>query len=159
METGQQYKQEKSLSDEEALMKIAQAMKDNAPTQEDKQSIHTFLFNVVTAPKTTKVGNLKDDKDYNELGNPNYNVRGAFEMARISERIMGNDYFKDFFEADAEVTLGTSLSREGFLVRQATTQTKQVADITRRRKINKGWFGKQKVEESGGDTTTSQEVK
>jgi len=32
--------------------------------------------------------------------------------------------------------------------------TKQVADITKRRKINKGWFGSKKVtEESGGDTT------
>ena len=48
--------------------------------------------------------------------------------------------------------MATSLSRVGFLVRQSTVQTKQVADITKRKKINKGWFGKQKVEESGGDT-------
>jgi hypothetical protein len=143
------------ISDDEALMRIASAMKDNAPSSEDKQSIHTFLFNVATAKDTTKVANLRDDKEINELGIPLYTIRGAKEMALISEKIMGNDFFSDYFEADAENTLATSLSREGFLVRQATTQTKQVADITKRRKINKGWFGSKKEEISGGDTTTS----
>jgi len=144
--------QQEELSDEEAIMKIAAAMKDNAPSQEDKQSIHTFLFNVATAPITTKVGNLRDDKEINELGIPVHNVRGSLEMARISSLIMENDFFKDWFEQEAESTLATSLSREGFLVKQATTQTKQVADVTRRKKINKGWF-KSREESSGGDTT------
>lgn len=148
--------QQQELSDEEAIMKIAAAMKDNAPTPEDKQSVHTFLFNVATAPITTKVGNLRDDKEMNELGLPLHNVRGCFEMARISDKIMENDYFKDWFNGESEEVLSTSLSREGFLVRQATTQTKQVADITRRRKINKNWF-KSKEEVSGGDTVVQKE--
>jgi len=141
-----------SMSDEEALMKIAQAMKDNAPSPEDKQSVHTFLFNVVTAQDTTKIGNLRDDKEYNELGYPSWNVRGSLDMARISDLVMSNSYFKEFFSKVAEETLASSLSREGFLVRQATTQTKQVADVTKRKKVNKGWFSK-KEETSGGDTT------
>ena len=66
---------------------------------------------------------------------------------------MDNNYFKDYFLDEGEITTATSLSREGFLVRQATTQTKQVADVTRRRTVNKGWFGKEKVNESGGDVT------
>jgi len=147
---------QKEMSDEEALMKIAQAMKDNAPAQEDKHSVFTFLFNVATSKDTVKTGNLRDDKDINELGIPLYTVRGAKEMALISEKIMENVYFRDYFIAEAENTLATSLSREGFLVRQGTTQTRQVADITKRKKINKGWFGKQNVEESGGDTMTNQ---
>jgi hypothetical protein len=142
---------EDNISEEEALMKLAAAMQGNAPTAEDKQSVHTFLNNVATADKSTKVGNLRDDKDMNELGSPSHNVRGSLEMARIADKIMGNEFFKDYFIAEAEDTLATSLSRDGFLVRQATTQTKQVADVTRRRKINKGWFGSKKVEESGGD--------
>ena len=142
---------EQEISDEEAIMKIAAAMKGNAPTLEDKQSVHAFLHNVATADKSTKVGNLRDDKDMNELGLPIHNVRGSLEMARISDKIMGNKFFKEYFQAEAEDTLATSLSRDGFLVRQATTQTKQVADVTRRRKINKGWFGSKQVEESGGD--------
>lgn len=140
---------EQEMSDEEAIMKIAAAMKDNAPSSEDRQSVHTFLHNVAIAEKSTKVGNLRDDKDMNELGYPIHNVRGALEMARISDKIMDNNFFKEYFEAEAEETLATSLSREGFLVRQATTSTKQVADVTKRRTVNKGWFGKKKVEETG----------
>jgi len=147
-----EQEQEQEISDEQAIMKIALAMKDNAPSQEDKQSIHTFLFNVATSPNTTKIGNLRDDKEINELGVPLHNVRGSLEMSRISGLIMENDFFKKWFEEEAESILSTSLSREGFLVRQATTQTKQVADVTRRRKINSGWFGNKKVEEAGGDS-------
>ena len=141
------------MTDEQALLKLAQAMKDNAPTQEDKQNVHVFLMNVATADDTTKTANLKDDKDFSELGIPSYTVRGAKEMALVADKIMGNNYFKDYFQKEAEITLATSLSRDGFLVKQATVQVKQVADMTKRRKINKGWFGKEKIEEQGGDTT------
>ncbi len=147
-------KKQEDLTDEEALLKIAQAMKDNAPSLEDKQSVYTFLFNVASAKDTTKIGNLQVDKEINELGVPKHNVRGIKDMARISNNIMGNDFFKDYFESEAEDVLATSLSREGFLVRQATVQTKQIADITKRKKINKGWFT-QKEEKSGGETTSS----
>lgn len=149
--------QQQEMSDEEALMKIASAMKDNAPTAEDKQSIYTFLFNVATAKDSTKIANLRDDEKINELGNPIYSVRGAKEMALISKNIMDNDYFATYFIDEAESTLATSLSREGFLVRQGTTQVKQVADITKRRKINKGWFGTKKEEVTGGDPNSTRE--
>lgn len=144
------------MTDDEALMKLAQAMKD-APSQEEKQNVHTFLVNVIQAEDTMKVaklGNLRDDKEINELGRPEWNVRGALEMARISDKLMGNEFFKDFFCASVNETNSTSLSREGFIIRQATVQTKQIADITKRRKINKGWF-KSSEENSGGDTTIS----
>ena len=143
--------QNEGLSDEEAIMKIAQAMKDNSPSQDEKTNVHTFLNEVVKAEDNTKVGNLKRDKDLDEVGRPSYHVRGAKEMSLISKDIMGNKFFQDFFEQEAQNTLSTSLSVEGFLVKQATTQTKQVADATRRRKINKGWFGSEKIEEQGGD--------
>jgi len=146
--------QEQEISDEEAIMKIAQAMKDNAPTQEDKINVHTFLRDIVVTPDTTRVGNLRTDKELDELGFPSYSVRGAKEMVRISKMIMDNQFFANYFDDESQSTTGTSLSRGGFLIRQATVQTKQIADITKRKKINKGWFGKQKVEESGGDTTS-----
>ena len=146
-------KKVEDMTEEEALFKMAQIMKDNAPTQEDKHNVHEFLNRVVEAEDTSKIANLRDDKEINELGIPSYTVRGAKDMALTAEKIMDNKYFQDYFEKEAENTLATSLSREGFLIKQAVTQTKQVADITKRRKVNKGWFGKQKVEESGGDTT------
>lgn len=146
--------QNQELSDEEAIMKIAQAMKDNAPSQEDKHNVHSFLVNVVKerdVENSIKIGNLRDDRELNELGNPVWTVRGCLEMALISDKLMENDFYKEYFEAEALNTLGTSLSREGFLIKQATTQTKQVADATVRRKINKGMFGSKKIEQSGGD--------
>jgi len=142
---------EQEMSDEQALYKIAQVMKDNAPTQDEKQNVFTFLFNIATAKDTTKVGNLRDDKDLNELGIPEMTVRGAKELALISEKIMGNDFFKSYFLEEAEITLATSLSRAGFLPRLATVTTKQIADITRRKKTNSGWF-KKSEEVQGGDT-------
>jgi len=32
---------------EDDIMKLAQAMKDNVPTQDEKQNVHTFLHSVV----------------------------------------------------------------------------------------------------------------
>ena len=151
--------QDTDLTDEEAILKIAQAMKDNAPTQEDKHNVHTFLTNVVKeegVEHSSKIGNLRDDKDMNELGVPVWNVRGCLEMAKISDKIIGNNFFKEYFEGSAINTLGTSLSREGFLIKMAVTQTKQVSDSTKRRKINKGMFGSKRIEESGGDINTTQ---
>jgi len=143
------------MSDDEAIMKIAAAMKGNEPRQDEKQSVPAFLFNVVTAADSIKVGNLDNEKDNNELGIPAHTVRGSLEMKRISEQIMDNPFFETWFATEAEATLATSLSKQGFLIKQATTQTKQVADVTKRRTINKGWFGQKKIQESGGDTTGS----
>lgn len=153
-ETQPQSNEQADMSDEEALMRVAAAMKDSASSQDEKHSVPSFLFNVVKAKDSTKVGNLRDDKDFNELGSPIFTVRGAKEMQLIAKSIMENDYFASYFEQEAEDALATSLSREGFLIRQVNMQTKQVADITKRRKINKGWF-KTKEESSGGDTTGS----
>jgi osmotically-inducible protein OsmY len=154
MADGQQDNSE-SMSDEEAIAKIAAAMKDNAPNTEDKVNVHTFLRDVVITEDVTRVGNLRDDKEIDELGRPNYTVRGSKDMQLISDKIMKNDFFAEYFEQEAQNTLATSLSRNGFLVRQASTQVKQVADITKRRKINKGWFGKTTTEETGGDPNTT----
>ena len=146
--------EQQEMSDEEAILRIANAMKDNAPTIEDKHNVHKFLFDVVMAKDSTKIGNLQVDKEINELGIPENTVRASKSMKLIASQIMDNEYFEGYFEREAEDTLATSLSREGFLIKQATVQTKQIADITKRRKINKGWF-KQKEETSGGDTTQS----
>lgn len=139
----------------EEIVKLAEAMKDNVPVQDEKQNVHTFLHSVVIADDTRKVGNLKDDDKLSELGLPSHTVRGSFEMARISIQLMANDTFSKWFADEAEETLATSLSRGGFLVRQATVQTKAVADVTKRKTINKGMFKKSEVE-TGGDPYATQ---
>lgn len=147
--------EEETMSDEEAIIKIAQAMKDNAPDSEEKHNVHGFLHKVVQSDnieRAMRTGNLRDDDELNELGIPRWNVRGALEMARISSKLMNNKFFKEYFEAQAMETLGTSLSRNAALLGFATTKTNQVADITKRRKINKGMFGHKNIEEQGGST-------
>ena len=154
-----QQQDSESMSDEEAIMRIAQAMKDNTPSQDEKHNIHTFLFNIVQTNainETSKIGNLRQDKELDELGIPAWNVRGSLDMATISDKLMDNDFFKEYFIENARQTVNTSLSREGFLIKQGTTSTKQVVDATRRRKVNKGWFGSKKIEESGGDINSPQ---
>lgn len=145
--TEEQTQEEDELTNED-ILKLAQAMKDNAPTQDEKQNVHTFLHSVVVADDTRKIGNLRDEKDFTELGIPSHTVRGSLEMSRISDKIMDNSFFKEWFDAEAEETLATSLARGGFLIRQATVQTKNVADVTKRKKINKSWF--KKTEENTG---------
>lgn len=141
------------LSDEDAIMKIAMAMKDNAPVVDEKQNVHTFLINVIKeneVQNVTKLGNLRDDKDINELGRPVWTLRGSLEMARISKMLMDNQFFADYFNAATVETNASSLSRDGMLLRQATTQNRNVADVTKRRKVNKGWI-KSSSESTGGD--------
>jgi len=155
----EEKKTNEELSDEEAIRKIAEAMKDNAPSSDEKQNIHTFLINVVQGDnigRVMKTGNLRDDKEINELGVPQWNVRGAMSMARISRMLMNNEFYAKYFEEQAKETLGTSLSREGFLIRTAATQTKQVVDATKRTKRNKGMF-KSSTESSGGDILIQRE--
>jgi len=148
---------DENMSDEEALQRITLAMKENAPSQDDKNNMHTFLLNVVQADeidKIAKVGNLRDDKDLNELGLPIWTVRGGLDMSMISDKLMDNNFFKEFFEQQAKNTLTTSLSREGFLIKMNATTTKQVADTTKRKKTNRGMFGKKSEEVSGEGVTT-----
>lgn len=145
--------EQQEMSDDEAINRIVAAMKDNVPTGDDKVNVHTFLRDVVVTEDTTRVGNLRDDKDMNELGLPNFTVRGSKDMKLIAGKIMNNTFFEEYFEQEAQDTLATSLSRAGFLVRQATVQTKQVADVTKKKRTTKGLFGKSTTEETGGDIT------
>ena len=116
----------------------------SAPVPEEKFNVHTFLHRVATADDTTKVGFLTED----ELGVPKHPERSLKEFSIISDRIIGNTYFRDYFNAEAEqVITAPSLSKLGFLVKQATTQTKQVADVTKPKVQNKGWFKKKEPKE------------
>lgn len=146
--------QQQEMTDEEALLELASKMKDNAPTQEEKSNVHTFLQKVAETDDNIKTGFLREDKEINELGIPRFHIRGLLHLQRISGIIMNNPFFEEYFSAETQHVNASSLSREGFLIKQATTQTKQVADATRRRTVNKGWFGKEKVQEQGGDLFT-----
>lgn len=118
---------------------------DSYTVPEEKYNVHLFLHRVATAEDTTKVGFLMPE----EVGAPKYSVRSLQEFSLIADKIIDNDMYQDYFTKWGEIVLATSLSRDGFLVRQATTTTRQVADISKPKKPNKGWFGfKKKDQES-----------
>lgn len=109
-----------------------------APNAEEKYNVHTFLHKVATSDDTTKTGYLKDE----EVGKPKYPVRALKQLALIANTIVGNEYMANYFLQQSENITASSLSRDGFLVKQGTTQTKQVADITKPKTENKSWFKK-----------------
>lgn len=112
------------------------------PLPEEKFNVHTFLHKVATANDTTKIGNLTEE----ELGTLKHPIRTHKSIALICKNIIGNDFLAKYFEAESEIATSTSLSRNGFLIKSATTTTRQIADVTKPRKVNKGWFKKKEPE-------------
>ena len=111
---------------------------ESVPTQEAKYTVHVFLHRVATANDTTKVGYLKDE----EVGTPRHPTRALKSFALIASDIIKNDVISNYFNKESEIVTSTSLSRDGFLVKQAVTQTRQIADVTKQRQKNSGWFKK-----------------
>ena len=132
---------EEQLAEAMQVQELAKYLSQSgaAPQPEEKYNVHLFLHRVATADDTTKVGFLTEQ----EVGKPKYPVRALKEMALISREIVELDDMAKYFEAESEIITSSSLSREGFLVRQATTTTKQIADVTKKPKApNKSWFKK-----------------
>lgn len=127
---------DEELSREEREALVEYLTKTGTPMADDKQSVHSFLNKIATAPDTTKVGFLEVE----ELGSPKYPVRAFKEFSLIADDIIGNKNISDFFNKQSEIITSTSLSKEGFLVKQATTTTRQIADITKKKKKKDKWF-------------------
>lgn len=122
---------------------LASALGYGSTSAEGKQTIHTFLNNIATAPDTTKVGYLAVE----ELGNPLHTMRTYKNMSLVAEKIMDNKELADYFIKKSEIITASSLSKEGFLIKQATTTTRNIGDVTKRRRQNKGWFRKKESDD------------
>jgi hypothetical protein len=105
---------------------------------EDKINAHTFLTMVAKAKDTTKTGNLSET----ELGMLPSTQRSYKELALISGEIMSNDYFKRYFEQEAETLTSTSLSKNAKLIELAVVQRREFSKDGNKppRKENRGWF-------------------
>ena len=128
---------------EEQIAEVVEKMVGVTPQPEEKSNVHTFLTKVAQEDDTTKLGNLTQE----ELGMPQIPVRSDKSLALWSDMIMTNPFYKDFFLKESEDTTSTSLSKEGFLVKQATLQKKEIADTTKKHTVNKGWFKRKEPEE------------
>ncbi len=125
----------KEVSEQEAAELVKQF-------NEGKQNMHSFFTNVVKSDDTTKTGNLTID----ELGNPKLPVRTYKELAAFCDDVVDEKTWGEYFDRMAEIQTSTSLSKDGFLMRLAVTIKKELADVTKQKKSNKGWFKKK-----GGD--------
>lgn len=134
------------MSDEELSQKLAQLV-GTVPTQEEKQNAHTFLTKVATSEDTTKLGNLRDDDQMNELGVPVLPLRTYKELQLFCEDIADMKEYASYFQKKGEILTATSLSRNAKLINLAVVQRREIADVTKKRKINKGWFKKKESPE------------
>ena len=115
-----------------------------ATAAEEKHTVHSFLYKVATEDDTTKLGNLSSD----EVGAPRLTQRAYKELALVSDKIMTNDTFKDYFLAQSEILTSTSLSKDAMLIKLAVVQKRQIEDVTKKeKKKNPGWFSGRKKEE------------
>ena len=135
-------KQAEELTEEEKEA-LKQYLGVGANVPDEKQNVHSFLNRIATSQDTTKTGYLKDS----ELGNPTLTLRTFKDLALISDKIIDNELFKEYYNAKAEILTATSLSRGGFLAKLAVLQKREMADVTKdipEQRENKGWFKKRK---------------
>lgn len=111
---------------------------------EQKETSFGFFKEVIKKEDSSKISNL----DIDELGNPVLPVRSYQELALFCNNICDEKEFADYFTKKAEIILSTGLSKEGFLLKIVGTQRKEIADVTPKKKENRGWF---KRKEKGGD--------
>jgi hypothetical protein len=107
---------------------------------QEKANIHSFFTRVIQNPSTIRIGNVKEE----ELGNPQLTIRGLKELELFCKEIEKDKLWESYFNKMAEIQTETSLSKDGFLLRLSVTQKKELADVTPKRKTNRGWFKKGK---------------
>lgn len=110
------------------------------PVPEEKQNIFTYFKKVIDVPMNIKTANISKD----EIGMVKLPVRSLLGISQYCGA-MGMLGFQNYFKQEAQITLGTSLSFEGFLNKLAVTQ-KRESEIKTRGMPSKrrGFFGKKK---------------
>ena len=131
--------QPEEMSVEEIEKQISQIV-GTAPVADEKQNVHSFLFNVARASDTTKLGYLSIE----EVGLPKLPIRTYKELALFCKDVGNMDYFNNYFLAKAEIMTSTSLSKDAKLISLAVMHRKEIADVTKPRVENKGWFRRKK---------------
>lgn len=135
---------EADLTEEEIVQRLSQ-LAGTQPTPEEKMNIHSFLQKVILEKDTTKLGYLKDE----ELGTLTYPLR-TYKFIELHLRDVGHaNKYADLYKKKAEIITSTSLSRDGKLLDLAVIQRREFGNITKKRKVNSGWFGKKEKPEGG----------
>lgn len=126
------------MTEDEIAARLAQQLYGQNIPQNTQHSVHAFLNNVAKANDTTKTGYLNEE----ELGLPKLPERTLKELALFCEDVANMDYFAEYFRKKAEILTSTSLSKDAKLLSLAVLTKREVADVTKRRTVKKGWFKK-----------------
>ncbi|MCK9429560.1 MAG: hypothetical protein M0R17_06110 [Candidatus Omnitrophica bacterium] len=111
--------------------------------ESENKTIPAFFKDVVMSEDTTKTGNLNQE----ELGLPDLTLRGYKDLEVLCRDLLEDECAADYFKHLAEnVILAPSLSKDAILLKLVVTKKSEVSDMTPRRKVNKGWFKKDKEE-------------
>ncbi len=92
----------------------------SSPTAEKKDSTLVLFRELIKSPNSMKFGNLNSV----ELGKPSVSVRDQSEIACYLEA-EGLDKLADYFRTKSEITLSSSLSKNGKLIDNIVTQIKK----------------------------------
>ena len=82
----------------------------NYPIAKEQQGLYQTLWKMIQRKDSTKIANLLKQ----ELGDPQITVRDAQHLTQLGNTF-NNDIFAEYFKGHAEITLATSMSREGWL--------------------------------------------
>lgn len=132
----EQEKLEEAEERQEALAEQTDASL-TYPAEIEKPGAFSFFNKVIEKRDSSKIGNLTKE----ELGGTRLSVRDYQSMANFEE-FMGHDKVALYFRSKAEITSGTSLSKDGFLMKLAITQRKEKARL-KGGTIKKGWLKKE----------------
>jgi hypothetical protein len=119
----------------------------NSPIPDEKQNAWTFLKKVMEIPNTMRVGNLSAE----EVGIPPLSLRTLKECELISSDIIGNFFYAEYFRNKAEILSGSSLSKDAKLISLSSLQRREIADTTKPKAVNSGWFGSRKEPNTQND--------
>jgi hypothetical protein len=93
---------------------------DLAPSIVKKDDLWSLFKWVIARKDSSKVGNLGKD----ELGLLDIPVRECQRIALLGETL-GHPGFAEFFRFTGEITLSTSVSKDGFMIDRFVTEKKQ----------------------------------
>jgi len=101
----------------EAELDAAAAAIGSYPERSEREGIFSFLKKILTTPDTSKVSNL----DEQEL----HNVR-VYQVASQYAREVNLEEVAKYLDKKGEIILATADSKEGFLIKMAVTQKKEL---------------------------------
>lgn len=99
-----------------------ESMDANFPIQKEQQGLYQTLWKMITRGDSTKIANLQKV----ELGDHGITVRDAQHLSKLGEMFY-NPAYQDYFRQHGEITLATSMSRDGWLGELFISQKKTLS--------------------------------